>query len=160
MSHVASCGMSLRCSLSELVDAILQMAPEWQDYIEVSETGSLPLENSYDERDTRKTGFSVKIRGGGRYRKDGKTVAPNLPYADAGFYMKEDGSWDALIDPSGLPKKLKDLGTTVLNEVAGQRIENYLHSVNAEIESVSTDGSDKILDVILGMDDMNALSEL
>ena len=146
MSHLGKCDMKLKCSLGELVGALKSIMPEWSKYMEVDESGRLPCKNSYDDKDTINTGFSIRIRGGAYYNKD---AAPNLPYADAGFRQKEDGSWEAVYDPSGLPSKVRELGTTALNEVAGTRVENYLTSVNAEVTRADAEGADRILEVIM-----------
>ena len=115
MSHWQSGKLNMKCSIDVLRKALINIMPEWESHIKVSEEGKIDL-YTYSGESDRNGGYHVMVPGTGN-PNHGK--APKVIYNDIGFKQNSDKSWDILVDPSGLG--IRDFKGTVIQEVATMR---------------------------------------
>jgi len=101
MSHWQKGKLSLNCSLEVLQQALVNVMPTWEKYIQTDTNGSLPLHNSYTNE--TKKGFHLVIPGGQNPMggKKGVVSTPGVNYADVGF-KKVGDHWEVEADKDGL----------------------------------------------------------
>jgi len=109
MSEWMSVKLKLKCSLAVLRRALLNIMPQWEKHLAISETGGLTV---YDMHGHPEGGFHIKIPKG---------TATGLNWCDLGFKLGADGVWTVLIDPGGVPRNLADIDKATLDEVGKMR---------------------------------------
>ena len=86
MSHWKSGKLGLKCSLSVLKRALIQIMPQWAEYMKLSTEGDLTIRNNYTGESKRGYHLSIALE------------APGVSFADVGFKRESDGSWSTDID--------------------------------------------------------------
>jgi len=109
MSHWQLGKLNLKCALSVLQHAILQVRPDWENYIKIDIEGKLEIFNTHTKE--KQKGHHIVIPGG---KNSTKT---ELPFADVGFRQKKDGTWEMEADLAYMPG-CRDLKGKILREVA------------------------------------------
>lgn len=94
MSHWKDVACDLKCSIDVMKRSLLRINPEWERHLEVSQEGSLKIDNQYTG-EAQKGGFHIRVKGA---RGNG---ARDLPYADMGLKKNGDGTWSITVDPVG-----------------------------------------------------------
>ncbi len=93
MSHWQKSKLNLVCSEQILRRALINIVPEWENYIRVDPNAGLTIINMNNEV---QGGMSVKV----------PKNAPGSSYCDFGAQKKADGTWELIIDPAGTPRSL------------------------------------------------------
>jgi len=93
MSHWAAGKLSLKCSIKVLEKALINIMPEWKDYIKVDPNAGLTIR---DMSNKESSGFNIAI----------PKNAPGMRWCDLGFKRSGDGTWSITIDKAGVPYKL------------------------------------------------------
>jgi len=115
MSHWQAGKLNMKCSIDVLRKALINIIPEWEKHIKVSEEGKHDL-YTYTGASDRNGGYHILVPGQGNPHH---AQAPKVIYNDIGFKQNPDKSWDILVDPSGLD--IIDFEGTVIQEVATMR---------------------------------------
>ena len=111
MSHWISGKLSLVCSLEQMRNALVNIMPQWERHIQVSEEGNLDINSSF-ANDT-KGGFHIRVP---------ETSTPGVSYCDFGMKRLKDGSWHIEYDNGGLPKEMKKAPTVLKNQIGAMRM--------------------------------------
>ena len=113
MSHWQSGEIKLKCSLSLLRRALIEVVGEWEDSILTSEDGSLSLYNYQGKKDSKTYSLVVPGCANPKHKK-----ATGMIYSDMGISKNDDGTWSVIVDESGMPKKAKNIGGKLKGAVA------------------------------------------
>jgi len=98
---------NLICSLQKMREAIVNIIPEWEKHIQISDDGNLSIQ----EGGRSLSGFHIKV----------PQTAPGVHYADLGLKQIENGSWELEYDRDGLPQEISDTPTALKNEINAMR---------------------------------------
>lgn len=129
MSHWRSGKLDLKCSLAVLKRALLNIMPEWERYMQISEEGSLSIYNNYTDK--TRSGYNLKV----------SVDAPNISYADIGFKRNADGTWSTDIDEQYLRvPEIQTLQGAVKREVSAMKAQAQAKMLNGRVVRVQTSG--------------------
>ena len=108
MSHWRSGKLKLKCSLSVLQRALVNIVPQWKSHIQVDPSGNLTIT---DMSGRPRPGHHLKI----------SKEAPGCRWCDLGFKQAADGSWAVTFDRAGLPREIADADAVITAEVGRMR---------------------------------------
>ena len=134
MSHWISGKLDLVCSLAILRRALLNIMPEWEQFMETAEGGSLSINNYH----TNKTmgGYDLKVN-----LKQGGQRAPGFQYADIGFKKNADGTWSTDIDETYIRiNGVQTLQGAIQREVGAMKAQAIARQVGGRTVGVRTSG--------------------
>jgi len=97
----------LHCSIDKMREAIANVMPEWENFIDISRDGNITVRNYYTNES--KSGFHIKVP---------KNKSIGINYADFGMKQEKDDTWGIEYDSGGLPSKMKNPQDVLKNEVA------------------------------------------
>jgi len=147
MSHWKSGKLGLKCSLAVLKRALLNIMPQWEQYMQTSDEGGLNIHNYYTDKGM--SGYHLKIALKGA---DGSR-APGFSYADIGFKRESDGSWTTDIDETYIRlDEIKTLQGGVKREVAAMKAQAQARAKGGRIVRVQTYGgrTKVVMDIPVG----------
>ena len=111
MSHWLQGKMvNLKCSLAKLREAIINIMPEWEGHMEISQDGSLAIHSSHTGE--TKTGYHIRV-------PENSTLG--IRYCDFGVKQLSDGTWHIQYDSGGLPTAIRNAPGALKDEVSAMR---------------------------------------
>ena len=129
MSHWKSGKLGLKCSLAVLKRALLNIMPQWEQYMQTSDSGDLTIRNTYTGKSKKGYDLSVALE------------APGVQYADVGFKREADGSWSTDIDEAYLRvPEIQTLQGAVKREVASMKAQAQAKAKGGRVVRVQTTG--------------------
>lgn len=139
MSHWQAGKLNMKCSINVLKKALINIMPEWENHIKVSEEGQINL-YTYTGNSDNSGGYHIMVPGQGN---PNHAQAPKVVYNDIGFKQNADKSWDILVDPHGLG--ISDFKGTVMQEVATMRAKAIAEVKKFTIKSDSEENGERVL---------------
>ena len=135
MSHWKSAKLDLKCSLAVLKRALINIMPEWEQYMKTSENSDITIHNSYTKED--RGGYSLSVA----------EAAPGVNYADIGFKRDKDGSWATDIDEAylRLPSGTNTLAGALKRELGIMKAKAQAAKMRAKMVSEQQVGNTKRL---------------
>jgi len=109
----------LHCSIDKMIEAIVNIMPEWEGFIDVSNNGELDAYNSYT-RESKK-GFHIRVS---------QNSSIGLRYCDFAMRHKKDGTWQIEYDAMGLPIKMNNPQNSIKDEIAAMGMEERVSIEN------------------------------
>lgn len=97
----------LHCSLDKMKEAIVNIMPEWESYIETSPSGAIRVNSSHTGES--KEGYHLRVA---------ENSSIGINYCDFGMKQSEDGTWIIEYDRGGLPKEMKEAPSALQQEIA------------------------------------------
>lgn len=159
MSHWKTGKLELKCSLSVLKRALINVMPRWEEYIQADEGSQLSIHNSYTNQ-TQK-GFALVVPGGdnpmGGTVPGIKPAQPRISYADMGFKKNPDGTWAVEVDTMGLPREIRDIEASLQDEVARMKVRALAASRGYQIVNEERAGDQTYIDMIVPVEEQYRL---
>jgi len=94
MSHWTKGKANLTCSVDQMARALVNIMPQWRNYIKVDESGQLRIHNYYT-RQGDPSPVHIMVPCDQNTKMEG---TPGVRYADMGLRKEEDGTWSFSID--------------------------------------------------------------
>jgi hypothetical protein len=139
--------LELNCSINILRKAIVNIMPEWEDFILVDEKGQIPMYRYNGDREYGNSGFKTAhliIPGSGHPKID--TAPKRGAHNDWGFRRTSDGKWETTFADFGLGSAQK-LETQIKGEVAMMKAQAIAQMRGYEILSVEETDEEKYMDI-------------
>ena len=152
MSHWQAGKLNLKCSIDVLRRALINIMPEWEEHIRVDESGRIPIYD-YVGRKMEGEGFNIIIPG---IRNPNYSGAPGLKYNDVGLRRKEDGSWEAQVDNSGLTK-IANLEGNIAGEVARMKAKAVARLRGYAIRRDESNDEESVTEIVADADAVRQL---
>lgn len=135
MSHWRSGKLQLKCSLSILRRALIDIVPEWESHMVEDEEGLLELYNYQGHK--KGNDYHLVIPGKGDPNRE---AAPGFSYSGLGIRKQKDGSWMIDVDPAGLSRNAYNVVGKVNAFVAAEKIKKKAASHGNRLVSDSMEG--------------------
>ena len=145
MSEWQSVKLPLKCKMSVLVRALLNIMPQWERHIQVDQSANLTIEDMHGK--TRRAMIKVP-----------KGDATGLKWCDLGFVQGADGKWEAIIDKQGTPEKIKNIDLAVAQEAGNMKIRAVAQVRGWNLQQDTAVGNSQIIDADVLVEDQYNLS--
>ena len=111
----------LHCSLDKMREALANIMPEWENYIQTSSEGSITVNSSHTRES--KSGYHLRVP---------ENSGIGIRYCDFGMKQLDDGTWRIEYDSGGLPSKMRNAPNALKDEIAAMTMRG-----RAEIDNLN-----------------------
>lgn len=135
MSHWQTGKLALKCSMSVLKRALLNIMPEWEAHIQEDASGKL----------------SAQDRAYGEGARQGYNIIVKMQQKDIGFKQAPDGSWSVDYDAYILPRNLRGEGGlegSLVQEVSAMRARAIAQINGLQVVRDSEVGNERIIEML------------
>jgi hypothetical protein len=140
MSHWQSGKLTLKCSMSVLKKALLNIMPEWEAHLREDPNGKLTIKSGYNQPEQH--GYHLAIP---------MNQSTGVSGADMGFKQNEDGSWSIKYDY--LPTKLRHPQGQIVQEVAAMKVKLIASKTRGvRVTSDETIDGERVIELIVPED--------
>ena len=144
--------LELNCSINVLRKAIVNIMPEWENFLIVDEKGEIPMYRYNGDREYGNSGFKtahVVIPGSGHPGVE--TAKARGAHNDWGFRRTEDGKWKTTFADFGL-HSAQTLETKIKGEVAMMKAQAIALMRGYQVLNVEETEDEKYMDIKVDSD--------
>jgi hypothetical protein len=151
--------LELKCSLDVLRKAIINIHPEWENFLLVDAEGHIPMYRFNGEREYNGKGGDkeVHLLIPGAHHPGSKCPPNRNAHNDWGFRKAEDGKWECVFADYGL-EQAKTLEISIQSEVAIMKAKAIAQMRGYEIIQQCDTDEEKYVDIRINSDSFKDLN--